>query len=444
MAESATTWSPRTVGIALAAYQPNPGWLAEQLASITEQTHTDWHCVLTFDSPMSEVSGDQRLAPYLRDPRFTWVQNEERLGVRKNFEKAASLAAALGVDLIAFSDQDDVWLPEKLAISVATIASTGPLTLVHTDAFLLVNGELLSETIHSTHRITGSTLKIEEIIIYPSVSGYLMVLDADLVRRHPSIPEPMRYHDHWYSVVATSYGGVTRINEPLAFDRQHENNTVGISSVRVTNGLSAVKAKASDHSSARQRGLWHIGSARQCAVELPMNGMKRFLMHYPIGWALLMLSIIARRSLSERLLVVQAYRALIGQLLVFPSQVERGTRIRSRVPYQGKLLRLVVLLFCAALGTSVVLNRTVALEAVASAAPLLWFGFAAIALVGPAWRLARHGYPHAGHVLVGLSAVAAGLMRVVTEDIALSLLAFALPVSWYLAYRIRWRGDAGF
>jgi hypothetical protein len=444
MAESTTTWNPRTVGIALAAYQPNAGWLAEQLASIAAQTHTDWHCVLTFDSPMSEMNGDPTLAPYLRDPRFTWVQNEERLGVRKNFEKAASLVAALGVDLIAFSDQDDLWLPEKLAVSVATIERTGPLSLVHTDAYLLVNGELLSETIHSTHRITGSTLELEEMIIYPTVSGYLMVLDADLVRRHPNIPEAMRYHDHWYSVVATSYGGVTRITEPLAFDRQHENNTVGIASVRVANGLSAIKVKISGQSSARQRALLNIGSARQCAIELPMSRTKRPLMQHPIGWALLMLSVIVRRSFSERLLVVQAYRAFIGQLLVFPSQVERGKRIRSRVPFRGKLLRLLVLLFVAALGISVILNLSVALEAVTSAAPLLWFGIAVAALFSPAWRLARHGHPDAGQSLVGLSAVAAGLTRVVTDSAELSLLAFALPVAWYLAYRIRWRGDTGF
>ena len=444
MAESTAAWNPRTVGIALAAYQPNPAWLAEQLESIAAQTHTDWHCVLTFDSPLSEVSDAPSLAPYLRDPRFTWVQNEERLGVRHNFEKAASLVAALGVDLISFSDQDDVWLPGKLAISVATIERTGPLTLVHTDAFLLVNGELLSETIHSTHRITQSTLTLEEMIIYPSVSGYLMVLDADLVRRHPKIPEPMRYHDHWYSVVATSYGGVTRISEPLAFDRQHANNTVGITSVRVTSGLAAIKVEPSVHSSVRQRGLWNIGSARQSAEELPMSGVKRLLMRHPIGWSLLMLSVIARRSFSERLLVVQAYRAIIGQLLVFPSQVERGKRIRARVPVRGKILPLLVLLVCAVLGISVMLNRTVAVEAVTSAAPLLWFAVAVAALLSPAWRLARHGHPHALQSLVGLSTVAAGLVRVVSNSAELSLLVFVLPVAWYLAYRIRWRGDTGY
>ncbi len=444
MAEPTTAWSPRTVGIALAAYQPNPAWLAEQLASITAQTHTDWHCVLTFDSSISEISGAAPLAPYLSDPRFTWVQNEERLGVRKNFEKATSLVAALGVDLIAFSDQDDIWIPEKLAVSVATIERTGPLTLVHVDAFFLVNGELLSETIHSTHRITGSTLTLEEMIIYPSISGYLMMLDADLVRRHPKIPEPMRYHDHWYSVVATSYGGVTRISEPLAFDRQHENNTVGITSVRVANGLTAIKVEPSGHSPVRQRGLWNTGSAHQSAKELPMSGAKRLLMQHPMGWSLLMLSIIVRRSFSERLLVVQAYRALIGQLLVFPSQVERGKHIRARVPVRGKILRPIVVLFCAVLGISVMLNRTTALGAVTSAAPLLWLTVAVAALLSPALRLARHGHPHAGQALVGLSAVAAWVVRIVSNSAGLSLLAFALPVAWYLAYRIRWRGDTGF
>jgi hypothetical protein len=254
MPRSAQEWRPSSVGIALAAYQPNPAWLAEQLASLVAQTHTDWHCVITMDSPLQDIQGAAALHPYLHDTRFTWIENEERLGVRKNFEKAIRLVAQRGVDLIAFADQDDIWLPEKVSTSVTAIMKAGPMSLVHTDAFLLVHDELLSETIHSLHRITQTKASVEEIIIYPSISGYLIVLDAELVRRHPDVPESMRYHDHWYSVVATTYGGVHRIDEALAFDRQHANNTVGISSVRVGTGLNPIKVAPTGLSAVRERG----------------------------------------------------------------------------------------------------------------------------------------------------------------------------------------------
>ena len=75
-------WNPRTVGIALAVYQPNPEWLAVQLASIAAQTHTEWVCVLTLDSPLSDIAAEPGLIPFLDDKRFTWIENPERLGLR--------------------------------------------------------------------------------------------------------------------------------------------------------------------------------------------------------------------------------------------------------------------------------------------------------------------------------------------------------------------------
>jgi glycosyltransferase involved in cell wall biosynthesis len=40
------------------------------------------------------------------------VVNEQRLGWRRNFLKSASLCTS---EYIAFCDQDDIWLPDKLA-----------------------------------------------------------------------------------------------------------------------------------------------------------------------------------------------------------------------------------------------------------------------------------------------------------------------------------------
>jgi GT2 family glycosyltransferase len=196
MPQSNPDWKPSSVGIALAAYQPYPIWFAEQLDSLVAQTHSNWHCVITMDSPLRDIQGAAQLQPYLGDPRFTWVENTERLGVRKNFEKAIRLAAQRDVDLIAFADQDDIWVPEKLAESVDAIKHSGPMSLVTTDAYLFSEELILSETIASLHRITRTNLTIEEIIIYPSVTGLTVLVDADLVRLHPQIPAPMRYHDH--------------------------------------------------------------------------------------------------------------------------------------------------------------------------------------------------------------------------------------------------------
>ena len=444
MPQSTQEWRPSSVGIALAAYQPNPAWLAEQLASLVAQTHTDWHCVITMDSPLQDIRTAPALQPYLHDARFTWIENEERLGVRKNFEKAIGLAAQRGVDLIAFADQDDIWLPEKISTSVTAITNAGPMSLVHTDAFFLVHDELLSETIHSMHRITQTKASVEEIIIYPSISGYLIVLDAELVRRHPNVPEAMRYHDHWYSVVATSYGGVHRIDEALAFDRQHDNNTVGISSVRVGTGLNPIKVASTGRSTVHERGVWNIGSARAAAHQLPVCPVRRLLFQYRIGWILFMISIIIRRSFDERLLVVQAYRALIAQLLVFPPQLENARRLRARLPIPGRIVpKLRAAALIALLVVFVLLPQQI-ITMVTTFGATLWIAVAVAAAIGPAWRFVRHGYPSVGATLVALSALAAASARLISDSGLVSVVVFALPLAWHLAYRLRWRGDTGY
>lgn len=437
-------WAPRTVGIALAAYQPNPIWLAEQLESIVAQTHTEWICIITMDSPLRDIAEHSRIKPFIRDPRFTWIENGEQLGVRMNFEKAIALATAKNMDTIAFSDQDDIWLPEKLSVSLAELTKTGPMSLVNADAYLFVDDLVLSDTLYSLHRIVGKKLSIEEVIIYPSASGFTMLVDAKLTQRYPIIPEPMRYHDHWFSVVATAHQGMTRISLPLALYRQHENNAIGISSIRSGLGLSPINRAANTANQVRRLGEQHLGSAKASANQLPMHAAKRLLFRHRIGWMLLMLSIIVRRSFVERRLVVLANRALFAQLLVFPSQAERAKALRARLPVPRRSLKWFVLATCVvALGLAA-LNAGPALSLVLSAAAALWFGLAVGALVAPAWKLVRHLYPNAGLTLVGLSAVLAGLVRLITSSPIVSILAFAIPVAWYLAYRIRWRGDTGY
>jgi len=107
------------IGIALAAYKPEPNFLYQQLQSIAFQTWTNWVCYISFDSPLAEIQNNNRFKEFFDDKRFVWSENEKPLGHRLNFEKAMNAVAGLGVEAIACCDQDDVWFPFKLAISFA-------------------------------------------------------------------------------------------------------------------------------------------------------------------------------------------------------------------------------------------------------------------------------------------------------------------------------------
>ena len=438
-----TAWSPRTVGIALAAYQPNPVWLAEQLASIVAQTHTEWVCVITLDSPLQEIASRSELNEFFHDKRFTWVENVDRLGVRLNFQRAIELVLRHNPDLIAFCDQDDIWMPEKLARGIQAITGSGQLSMVFTDSYIFSGEEVLSETLHSTHRIVQTSLTVPEIIIYPSVSGFTMIFDAELARKHPTIPEPMRYHDHWYSVVATAYRGVIRIDEPLSFYRQHDGNAVGLSVIRASLGLRKVSADLGGMTSMEYRQWCYRGSFAAAVGELPLSRITRVLLANRLGWIILMSAIILRRAGTESRLVWQAFRAIIVALTIFPSQAQRAAGLRNRIPVR-RFKRVIGALSVAVLAAMSTLWPEVANHLVTTASPVLWIGIAGAALFTPILRILRHVFPSALPLLIGLSALIATAVRVTSGDALASVIAFAIPFVPYAAFRLRWLGDTGY
>jgi hypothetical protein len=444
MPQSAQEWKPSSVGIALAAYQPNPAWLAEQLASLVAQTHTDWHCVITLDSPLQDIQNAPVLQPYLNDDRFTWIENGERLGARRNFEKAIHLTAQRGVDLISFADQDDIWLPEKISESIKAITVSGPMTLVATDAYLFSGDNVMSQTVDALHRITNIRKSLEEIIIYPSVTGFTVLLDAQLVLRHPQIPVPMRYHDHWFSVVATAYKGVFRCALPLALYRQHEGNTVGISSIRNELGLGAVPKQKQDTDRMRGLAQQHFGAASIAAQELPVDVVRRAFLRWRLGWILLMVKVIVHRSFTERLLVVQAFRAINAQLTFFPSQTSRMQELWARVLIRERLFSSSIIVVGAFTVVITALNIAVVLELIFGLKPAFWVGLSMVSMALPVLKHLRHTYPNASLLLIGLSALAAAAARLVSDSALVSAVTFALPILWHVAYRLRWRGDTGY
>ena len=430
-------WDPRTVGIALAAYQPNPAWLAEQLASIAAQTHTEWICMITLDSPLEEIRSSPDLIPFMHDERFTWVENPERLGVRSNFQKATQLLLEKDVDLIAFSDQDDVWLPEKLTESIAAIKARGPLSMVYCDAYLLVEGVTRPERLHEYTMRTRGEMSIAERIIQPQVSGFCEVFDATLAKLHPTIPTESPDHDHWYSLVAAAYGGVHRIDKPLALYRQHAGNTIGISAVRAEQGWGRTTQLAR-YSSLRENARLRAGIARRVGIELPMPSGFAMLYRHSTGWLVILLAIIGRRLFSDQPLAANAYRKAWGLLLVETSWREAFQQARKRLPTRIKIVRSTL-----AVGALFLALLTLALLQAGSLTHVELFTVMSALLLGASGaitglRYVQHQMPNTAMLLIGIGSASGLLLQLLSVDLRLALLAATLPILANGWYRLRW------
>ena len=98
------------ISIALATFN-GARYLKDQLASLVEQTFLPAELVVTddcsTDDTLAILEWFSTVAPF----PVKVHRNKLRLGYGMNFLKAASFCTG---DVIAFSDQDDVWLPAKL------------------------------------------------------------------------------------------------------------------------------------------------------------------------------------------------------------------------------------------------------------------------------------------------------------------------------------------
>lgn len=430
-------WDPRTVGIALAAYQPNPVWLAEQLASIATQTHTEWICMITLDSPMEEIRSSSDLAPFMHDARFVWVENPERLGLRSNFQKATQLLLEREVDLIAFSDQDDIWLPEKLAESVAAIKARGPLSMVYCDAYLLVDGAPRPERLHEYTIKTHGNMSIAERVIQPQVSGFCEVFDASLARLHPTIPVESPDHDHWYSLVAAAYGGAHRIDKPLALYRQHAGNTIGITSVRAAQGWGSTK-QLKRYTSLRENAHLRAGIARRVGLDLPMPRGSAALYRHSAGWFLVLLAVMGRRLFSDQPLAANAYRKAWGLLLMETSRRELVQEVRKRFPAKLKIVRtalVVAALLLAALTLLLLHGGVLVYVDLLTVIPGLLL-VASGAITG--LRYVQHQMPNSVMLLIGIGSAVSLLLQMFNVEPLLALAVAVAPIVANGLYRLRW------
>ncbi|MDR7036993.1 glycosyltransferase involved in cell wall biosynthesis [Methylobacterium sp. BE186] len=213
------------VGIAMATHNPDPALFARQIASIRAQTHRDWICVISDDQSRPDVL--RAIAETIGgDSRFHLLPPGPRLGFYRNFERAcASLPDSCG--FVAFSDQDDVWLPERLARQVAVAEGVDHACCYSDMEVVRPDGSLISPTywVHRRPRY-GS---LGGLLLANVVTGMTILARRELIEEALPFPAApgLTYHDHWIALLAARRGSLRYLAEPLARYVQHGSNHTG-------------------------------------------------------------------------------------------------------------------------------------------------------------------------------------------------------------------------
>lgn len=300
----------KTIGVALAAYEPPLDYFEAQLRSIRQQEDPNWFCVVTLDSSLRELEEEPRLHPYFEDSRFKWSQNPTRLGVVQNFSRAFGLALEAGADWLAPCDQDDVWYPHKLSVLRRALSACPPESLVHSDMDLLRGDAQDQESGWTQARRDVSRVTPKDLLVWNIATGASMLIDGALVRRYPTIPLGVRYHDHFYALAASLRGGVHPVAERLYSYRQHEGNVIGAQEYRGLFGGRTLKGIWDEGEDARRNYDSLLVLAEAFGVEAPE--LLEFVRRRDFGAKLFAFGL---RSLSHRSLARESLALGYGKLL---------------------------------------------------------------------------------------------------------------------------------
>jgi glycosyltransferase involved in cell wall biosynthesis len=192
-------------------------FIGRQLDSILAQTYRNLELIIvddcSTDGTFNIISGYAK-----KDDRIKCFKNEVNLGFNKNFERAIKLTTG---EFIAISDQDDIWLPQKIE---SLLNNIGDRWLIFSNSSL-INDE--------------GVVKQGDILLghNPAKYGYKGLLLANFITGHTTlfrrefvdyfVPIPtIGFYDWWIGFIATYHQKITFLDEVLTQYRIHNGSVI--------------------------------------------------------------------------------------------------------------------------------------------------------------------------------------------------------------------------
>ena len=214
--------SVASVSVAMATYN-GERYLREQLNSIARQIIPPLEIVITDDQSTdgtAEVARDfAAKAPF--PVRF--YPNPTRLRYADNFLRAAELCSG---DLIAFCDQDDIWLEDKLSACLPHFSDKNILLVIHTAQTILGSQ---TQDYSYPHFEKDEVLKTGRSDPFANHPGFAMIIRRELmfISDKATRPQALYGHDHWVWFLAACAGNIATVSKVVSLYRQHGSNVYG-------------------------------------------------------------------------------------------------------------------------------------------------------------------------------------------------------------------------
>jgi len=206
------------ISVCIATYNGEK-YIKEQLDSILCQLDAEDEVIISDDGSTDktieiiESFNDSRIKIFTHQQKKTTLQNHYK--VAANFENALKQTKG---DYIFLSDQDDVWLPNKIETM---------LPLLQQNNFVISDAFIVDENLVKIGKISDYRLYKKGFFRNLYKSAYMSCTCAfPLGIKNYVLPFPTKLigQDYWIGLLAELKFNVVYIPEPLILYRKHQNN----------------------------------------------------------------------------------------------------------------------------------------------------------------------------------------------------------------------------
>lgn len=209
-------------------YYNGEKFIAEAIESVMSQTYQNFEIIIVDDG--STDSARAVIEPYITDKRVKFVQHEKNRGIPS--ARNTGIKHSKG-EYVAFLDQDDIWLPEKLEYQVAVFErATTDLGLVFSNVNI-ADSDLIVEKYKSLNSIPSdiNELSHQEVLKFLFLSSNFIPLVTVIVRKECIVAiglfdETIKGGADDYDIclrLAAKYN-IEYLDIPLAVRRVHHTN----------------------------------------------------------------------------------------------------------------------------------------------------------------------------------------------------------------------------
>lgn len=214
-------------------------YIKEQVESIISQTYQPAEIIIVDDNSTDNTVCIVESLLKESNIHYMIVSHSKNQGVSCTFEDGIKKSNS---PYIMLCDQDDVWEPDKIKISVETICKNENSVLVVTNASI-TDENLVASSKNMFDFISFPGVFVDGVCKFNSeeakllffkrnyVTGMCSIVKKEVAQAAIPFSKNMT-HDAWLAWVATCYGEIIFLKDELVKYRQHNNNVIGIQKKR--------------------------------------------------------------------------------------------------------------------------------------------------------------------------------------------------------------------